>query len=113
MNDHENEHRVRELLSEAYPPAEMRFNSGFADRVMHAAHSAHDEGSDISVALIQQCRRLLPALLAASLALVAWNVRKTAGESDSLLTAALGIPSAVSNQAPAALTMLQGTEAFQ
>ena len=112
MNEHEQESRVRAALSDAYPADALHFRAGFADRVMARIAANAAPADDLATALMRRGRRVLPALAAASIALIAWNWTSTRDSADSVVTAALGIQRDAT--APASgLTTLQGAEAFQ
>ncbi len=98
MTDRETESRVRELLSDTYPPDEMRFDDGFADRVLARTRTDAASRGDLTAALTRHCRRVIPVLLAASLALAAWNLTSSRGNNE---------------QTTENYSLLQGAEAFQ
>ncbi|MDB4883663.1 MAG: hypothetical protein JWL95_2429 [Gemmatimonadetes bacterium] len=83
------------LADAAHADGEPRFDAGFADRVSARvtarATTRVDHGGSLSHALVRQARRVLPALLAASLALTAWNWWSVRDTSDSSLASALGL----------------------
>lgn len=91
MSDEE----LERMLAEAALPAQQRFEAGFADRVSariaaRGAERAEQAGS-LSHALARQARRVLPALLAASLAVTAWNWWSVRDSADSSVAAAFGL----------------------
>lgn len=107
------ETRVRELLQESSSGVGMRFADGFDERVMRRLQSERALEEDVTGALARQTRRILPALLAASLALVAWNWKTTRDSADSALDAALGIRATVATSSTMSVSSLEGAEAFQ
>jgi hypothetical protein len=111
MNDGEMESRMKELLDEALPPTHLRFNDGFADRVMARVDGEAHRADDLTQALARQSRRFIPALLAASMALLAWNWSVNRSTTDSAVAAALGLQPTTT--VSSGLTTLQGAEAFQ
>ena len=90
----------------------LRFSDGFADRVMVAV--ATGGADEVSHALLWQTRRIVPALLAASLALVAWNLQTTRSRAESLVAAAFAVtaPEVTSTSTEAGLG-LANAEVFQ
>ena len=111
MTQHDTDERVRALVTEAYASSEQRFDAGFADRVMHRLGHEAAPSNDIASALARQSRRVLPALIAASLALAAWNISATRGTAGSLVVAALGLK--LQGNTETQITFLEGAEAFQ
>ncbi|MES2177669.1 MAG: hypothetical protein V4550_07360 [Gemmatimonadota bacterium] len=92
MNDQEMDSALQTLVSEAHDIGTPRFGEGFADRVL--ARVAADRlatSQSVATSLNRQAVRVLPALLAASIALIAWNLRSAGGSSDSTFAAALGL----------------------
>jgi peptidoglycan/LPS O-acetylase OafA/YrhL len=86
---------LERMLSDAALPADQRFDAGFADRVsarIAARGAAHAEQTgSLSYSLARQARRVLPALVAASLAVTAWNWWSVRDSADSSVAAALGL----------------------
>ena len=86
---------LERLITDAMSSDEQRFDAGFADRVSariasRAPARAAQAGS-LSYALARQARRVLPALVAASLAVTAWNWWSVRETTDSSFSAALGL----------------------
>ena len=111
MTNPEMESRLRELLAQSYPSGEMRFEPGFADRVTSRLESGSLTSNDLASTLARQSRRVIPLLIAASIALALFNWNSTRGQADSALSAALGIRSV--SRTSSTLTTLDGAEAFQ
>lgn len=109
MTSQHDDERVRELLRDA---GDTRFDSGFSSRVMGRLARERAQPDDISVALARQSRRVIPALLAASLALVAYNWQTTRDVATSPLDAVLGVTRVATVAASTPLS-LEGVEAFQ
>jgi peptidoglycan/LPS O-acetylase OafA/YrhL len=86
---------LERLLADAALPHDQRFDAGFADRVSAriAARGAAraEEAGSLSHALARQARRVLPALVAASLAVSAWNWWSVRDSADSSVAAVLGL----------------------
>jgi peptidoglycan/LPS O-acetylase OafA/YrhL len=87
---------LERLLSDAaIPPAEQHFSSGFADRVMRRVAerdaTRRDPAGALSHAMARQARRLLPALVAASLAITAWSWWSVRETGEASLAAAFGL----------------------
>lgn len=91
MTDDEQDAELRQMIVDAHSPEPLHFASGFADRV--AARIAAERVGDSSFdrVLARQTRRLLPALIAASLALTVWNWWSVRDTADSPIAAALGL----------------------
>ena len=91
MNDKELDAELRYMISDAHPAELLRFESGFADRLAQrlAAERAAEQSFDRVLA--RQTRRVLPALVAASLALTVWNWVSLRETADSPLAAAFGL----------------------
>jgi hypothetical protein len=108
--------KLRQLLADSHSSDEQRFAPGFADRVMRRVASegamGHGRGMSIESALARQARRLLPALLAASLALTVWNWWSLHDSVDSVFAAALGLQPVTVTTAMSSES-LTGAEAFQ
>jgi hypothetical protein len=110
MTDRDTEQRMRDLIGEGFAAGDLQFEPAFADRVM-ARLAADTRTGDLATSLVRQGRRMLPALIAASIALVAWNWTASRGTGAPLVSAALGLSSSPTNSADVA--SLQGAEAFQ
>ena len=115
MTEHDSEQVLRQLLADAIPPEERHFANGFAERVVQriaAERATPDVASSMERVLSRQTRRLLPALIAASLALTAWNWWSVRDTADSPLAAALGLQP-VTLAAAVGSGVWLGAEAYQ
>ncbi|MDB4916174.1 MAG: hypothetical protein JWM95_3818 [Gemmatimonadetes bacterium] len=102
-----------QLISDAHPAGDVRFDAGFADRVMsRVAARQGDDDLTLEQAIARQTRRLLPALAAASLALTVWNWWSVRGTTESPIAAAFGLQP-VTIAAALGSGVLVGGEALQ
>ena len=110
MTDRDTEQRMRDLIGEGFPAGDLHFEPAFADRVMTRL-AADTRTGDLAASLVRQGRRVLPALIAASIALVVWNWTASRGTGAPMVSAALGLAS--SSPSSSDIASLQGAEAFQ
>jgi peptidoglycan/LPS O-acetylase OafA/YrhL len=114
MTDNFDDTGLRQMIVEAHSEDTLRFDDGFADRVARRIAAERRDRADGSIerALARQTRRLLPALVAASLALTAWNWWSFRGTADSPIAAALGLQP-VTIAAAVGSGMFLGAESLQ
>ena len=91
MTDTEQHAELRHVITDAHPADFLRFESGFADRLAHRMAAARLAEQSFDRVLARQTRRLLPALVAASLAITTWNWWSVRDTADSPIAAAFGL----------------------
>lgn len=109
MNDEE----LHDLLRAHGSDGELRFTSGFADRVLRRVKDRSVLTLDVAIA--RHARRLLPALAAASMLLAAWNYMAARDRTPSTVGAVLGVASraSTSDSQSESLGKLTNAEAFE